>query len=170
MARVLGVANGALVFQGLIRVWSFAIMRRTETLRLYVVDRSVLARNMYNLLFRDLPGFRVEYGDTLDGLTKRQRRARPHLILVNGNALSDGTVVLDACLVAEYPTIVLASPSRTDLKELAWREQNITLVEKPFYPYDLIAIINRVAGIHHPVRIPKRVRERQKAGRRREGA
>ena len=141
-------------------------MRRTSTLRLLIIDRSELAKNMYELLFRDLPGYRIELADSADGLADRQRRARPHVILVNSNALEKS---VEPAFVADYPTVVLGAPDRMDLKALAREHDNVAIVEKPFYPYDLITIINRVASKYHPLSssmepapAPKRRRMRKK--------
>lgn len=143
-------------------------MRRTPTLRLLVIDRSSLARNMYELLFRDLPGFRIEFAESSDGLMDRQRRARPHVVLVNSNALEK---LVRPDFVDEYPTVILSSPDRLDLKALVQDHTMITLVEKPFYPYDLITVINRVASYHNPISksvdpAPAPARRRVRMGRR----
>lgn len=123
-------------------------MRRTSILRLLVIDRSELAKNMYQLLFRDLPGFRIEFADNGEGVMTRQRRARPHVILVNSNSLEKNGAPE---YIREYPTVILASPERLDLRALAQDNEKVTLVEKPFYPYDLITVINRVASYHNPM-------------------
>ena len=123
-------------------------MRRTAILRLLVIDRSELAKNMYALLFRDLPGFRIEFASDSQGLLDRQRRARPHVILINSNALERNNT---PAFLSEYPTVILASPDRLDLKALVQEYDKVTMVEKPFYPYDLITVINRVASYHNPM-------------------
>lgn len=123
-------------------------MRRTSILRLLVIDRSELAKNMYELLFRDLPGFRIEFASDGEGLLTRQRRARPHVILVNSNALEKNQI---PDFLSEYPTVILAAVDRLDLKALPQENEKVTLVEKPFYPYDLITVINRVASYHNPM-------------------
>ncbi len=123
-------------------------MRRTSTLRLLIIDRSELAKNMYGLLFRDLPGYRIEFAESADGLDARQRRAKPHVILINGNAIEqEGR----PAFIDEYPTVLISGPQRMDLKELAREEDKVELVPKPFYPYDLITVINRVASKFHPL-------------------
>ncbi len=137
-------------------------MRRTDTIRLFIIDRSVLARNMYQLLFADLPGYRVEYGENGKGLAGRQRRARPHLVIVNGNAFQESEQD-DRTFLEEYSTILLVSPTRSDLKEFAQQKDNITVVQKPFYPYDLITVINRIAGASQIIRRSKKTAEGKKA-------
>jgi len=134
-------------------------MRRTETLRLFVIDRSVLAQNMYRLLFENFPGFQIEYGENAAGLVERQRRGRPHVVIANSNAFEGSQDTQDHKFMSEYPTILLVPPDRTDLKELARQQENVTLIEKPFYPYDLLTAINRIAGIHHPVKLSKEARK-----------
>jgi len=127
-------------------------MRRTSTLRLLVIDHSALARNMYELLFRNLPGYQLEFADSAEGLTDRQRRARPHVVIMNSNALTHVTENAAAfAFVAEYPTLLLNAPDRLDLKMLAREHDKVHLVEKPFYPYDLITEINRIAARYHPL-------------------
>lgn len=123
-------------------------MRRTPTLRLLIIDRSVLAKNMYELLFEDLPGFHLEFAESGEGLSERQRRARPHVILVNSNALEKEE---EPDYLSEYPTIILLAPDRQDLKAAAQQHETVTLVEKPFYPYDLITVINRIGAVYHPL-------------------
>jgi len=123
-------------------------MRRTAILRLLIIDQSELAKNMYELLFADLPGFRIEFATKDDDLSERQRRGRPHIILLNSNSV-DRSEAPD--FIGEYPTVLLLSPDRQDLKTLARENERITLVEKPFYPYDLITIINQVAQEYHPL-------------------
>jgi len=123
-------------------------MRRTATLRLLVIDRSELAKNMYDLLFRDLPGFRIEFASDGNDLMTRQRRARPHVVLVNSNALEKNAA---PDFIREYPTVILAAPDRLDLQALIQDYEKVTMIEKPFYPYDLITVINRVASYHNPM-------------------
>ncbi len=145
-------------------------MRRTSTLRLLVIDNSELAKNMYGLLFQDLPGYRVEFAEKLEGLEERKRRARPHVVLLNSNAVSrEDSEVKAMAFLADYPTVIVSALDRLDLKDLARQHDNVELIHKPFYPYDLITVINRVASTHHPLSgstepapAPKRRRMRKK--------
>ncbi len=144
-------------------------MRRTATLRLLIIDRSVLAKNMYELLFQEIPGFRIEFAESTEGIEERQRRGKPHLILINSNAIPQGDRISFA---EEFPTVLMGSADRQDLKAIAREQDKVTFVEKPFYPYDLITIINRVASTYHPLSsatepapAPRRRRLRQSKGR-----
>jgi hypothetical protein len=123
-------------------------MRRTDTLRVLIIDKSVLAQNMYQLLFGGQSAIKLEFGESADGLIERQRRARPHIVLVNSNAIEHSE---QPEFFSHYPTVVLVSPNRVDLKELAQDCDLVTLLEKPFYPYELITVLNGVAAEHHPL-------------------
>lgn len=104
-----------------------------------VVDRSPLACNMYHLLFTAQNRFRVRFADEFRSLFKKSKRLKPDLLVINSNALPQGDPV-------EFPApaILIASESRLDLKEAANGIRNLVLVEKPFYPYDLVSVANRL--------------------------
>lgn len=105
-----------------------------------VVDRSTLARNMYQLLFTPQLRFRLRFGDEYETLFKRSVRLRPDLLVVNSNALTDGNPpVRFPC-----PAILIISRNRHDLKEALSGSEETVVIEKPFYPYDLIAVANRL--------------------------
>ena len=104
-----------------------------------IVDRSALARNMYQLLFSPQSRFRVLIADEYQTLFKRSRRLRPDLLVVNSN-----TMERDADTQFPCPTIVVLSKNRLDLKEPLAARKDVFLIEKPFYPYDLISVANRL--------------------------
>lgn len=106
-----------------------------------VVDRSPLASNMYPLLFTTQNRFRVRFADEYATLFKRSKRLRPDLLVVNSNALARESELVFPC-----PAILITSPNRLDLKEQAVGLQGIFVVEKPFYPFDLISVANRLIG------------------------
>lgn len=140
-------------------------MRRTSTLRLSIIDRSELAKNMYQLLFESLPDYKVEFLDNGDDLADRQRRARPHIVLVNSNAIEKGE---DPQFLKDYPAVLIASADRIDLRALVDANDQLSLVTKPFYPYDLITEINAVAAKFHPYKggAPRAASTVRKRGRR----
>lgn len=104
-----------------------------------VIDSSMLARNMYELLFSAQNRFRVRFGDEYASLFKKSRRMRPDLLVLNSHVLPKGTPI-------SFPTpaILITSRGRTDIKEQTAGVKNVVLIEKPFYPYDLISVANRL--------------------------
>lgn len=104
-----------------------------------VVDRSALARNMYQLLFTSQIRFRVLFADEFKTLFKRSRRLRPDLLVVNSNTLERHGDFAFPC-----PAIVVVSKDRQDLKEELLGKKDVVIIEKPFYPYDLITVANRL--------------------------
>ena len=106
-----------------------------------IVDRSTLAANMYQLLFTPQNRFRVRFADEFETLFKRSRRLRPDLLVVNSNALAR-----DGKLEFPCPAILIASKDRIDLKETLMGAKGVVVIEKPFYPYDLISVANRLIG------------------------
>jgi hypothetical protein len=107
-----------------------------------VVDRSALARNMYQLLFSAQSRYRVLFAEEYESLFKRSKRLRPDLLIVNSNALPREEHNADLKFPA--PAIVIHSKDRVDLKEQVSGRKDVVLIEKPFYPYDLISVANRL--------------------------
>lgn len=125
-----------------------------------VIDRSELAGQMYSLLFTSKLRFRLRFSNEFSTLHKLSPRLRPDLLVINSNALPKGEVLRFPC-----PTLVISAKDRFDLKEQISQiaeTTSVLLVEKPFYPYDLISLANRL--IHSP-KISKRGRKK-KAGTR----
>ncbi len=104
-----------------------------------VVDGSALAQNMYQLLFSAQNRFRVLYAEEYETLFKRSKRLRPDLLIVNSNRLGR-----EAKLEFPSPTILIISRDRFDLKEKSAGLEDVVLIEKPFYPYDLMSVANRL--------------------------
>ena len=104
-----------------------------------IVDRSTLACSMYPFLFTSQNRFRLRFSDEFASLMKRSRRLRPDLLVVNSNSLPRGNHFEFPC-----PTILIISEDRVDLKEEVGGKEEVVLIEKPFYPYDLISIANRL--------------------------
>ena len=106
-----------------------------------VVDRSTLARNMYQLLFSAVNHFRIRFADEYESLFKKSRRLRPDILVVNSNALTKPATTDFPC-----PAILITSKDRLDIKESVGGTEGaaVVLIEKPFYPYDLISIANRL--------------------------
>ena len=123
---------------------------------LLIVDQSPLAKSMYPLLFTSALRFRIRFGDEYESLAKRSPRLRPDLLIINSNTLSrqaSGEVYSFPC-----PALIILSRDRFDLKETLSGVPGVLLVEKPFYPYDLIALANRL--IHQP-KVSRRGRKRK---------
>lgn len=116
-----------------------------------VVDRSPLARNMYQILFSGQDRYRLAFQEEYQTLSKKSKRLRPDLLLVNSNALEVGTSLQFPC-----PTILITSKNRIDLRESFPEESDLYLLEKPFYPYDLLSVANRL--IHDKRETPPRGR------------
>lgn len=109
-----------------------------------VVDRSALACSMYQLLFTSPLRFRIRFSNEYASLMKRSPRLRPDLLVVNSNSLSreeEGQVIGRRF---PCPAILICSRDRFDLKEEMSGRSDVILIEKPFYPYDLIALANRL--------------------------
>ncbi len=121
-----------------------------------VVDRSMLAKNMYQLLFSAQTRFRVRFSDEYQTLFKKSRRMRPDLLIVNSNALER-----DVPLEFPCPTVLIASKERLDIKEQAADQNGVVVIEKPFYPYDLISVAN---GLITEFKGKKRYRRKKKGG------
>src|SRR5215467_9240174 len=98
-----------------------------------VVDRSALARNMYQLLFSSQSRYRVMFAEEYESLFKRSKRQRPDIMIVNSKALER-----NAEPKFPAPAILIISKDRVDLREQAVGRKDLVLIEKPFYPYDLI--------------------------------
>jgi DNA-binding NtrC family response regulator len=107
-----------------------------------VIDRSALARNMYQLLFSAQSRYRVLFAEEYESLFKRSKRLRPDLLIVNSNALPRQDRSVEIKFPA--PAILIVSKDRVDLKEQAAGRKDVALIEKPFYPYDLISVANRL--------------------------
>ena len=121
-----------------------------------VVDHSALACQMYALLFTSKLRFRLRFADELSTLNKLSPRLRPDLFVINSHSLPKNTSLQFPC-----PTLVITSKDRFDLKEQVAHlegEGRVLLVEKPFYPYDLISLANRL--IHSP-KVSKRGRKKK---------
>lgn len=117
-----------------------------------IIDSSLLAQNMYQLLFTPQGRFRVLFAGEYESLFKRSRRFRPDLLVVNSNSLERGRELNFPC-----PAIVIVSKDRVDLKEGLVGMKNVTVIEKPFYPYELISVANRLIG-HAKKNVSKRGR------------
>lgn len=105
-----------------------------------VVDRSPLACNMYQILFSGQNRYRLLFAGEYKSLFKRSARLRPDLLLINSNALESGESLKFPC-----PTVLITSKQRFDLREsLPEDQKNLILLEKPFYPYDLLSYANRL--------------------------
>ncbi len=87
-------------------------------------------------------------------LFKKSRRLRPDIIIINSNSLPKGQELGFPC-----PAIVITSRDRLDLKEQEGR-RDVVMIDKPFYPYDLISVANRLIGDQ------KKPRRGRKPGRR----
>ena len=125
-----------------------------------IVDQSALARNMYQLLFTPQNRFRTRFTDEYQSLFKRSPRLRPDLLVVNSNALPRYVEMKFPC-----PTILIVSKDRIDIKEAAVDHEAIVMIEKPFYPYDLVSVANRLIVPFSKRSVPKRRRRgRQKNG------
>ena len=94
---------------------------------------------MYQLLFSAQSRFRVLFAEEYQSLFKRSRRLRPDLVVVNSNALERHADTRFPC-----PAIVVISKDRLDLKEQLQGRKDLVVIEKPFYPYDLISVANRL--------------------------
>lgn len=105
-----------------------------------VVDSSKLASNMYELLFSPHNRYRLRYGQEYASLFKKSRRLRPDILIINSNSLPKGSELVFPC-----PAILIVSRDRLDLKEQEGRK-GFVILYKPFYPYDLISIANRLIG------------------------
>ena len=116
-----------------------------------VIDRSPLARNLYQVLFSGQERFHLSFSDEYQTLFKKSNRFRPDLLLINSNALPAGQSF-------DFPssTILIASKNRFDLKESLPQSDRLFLLEKPFYPYDLLSIAQRL--IHDQKERPRRGR------------
>ncbi len=119
-----------------------------------VIDSSKLACNMYELLFSPHNRYRLRFGDEYMSLFKKSRRLRPDIIIINSNSLPKGQELGFPC-----PAIVITSRDRLDLKEQEGR-RDVVMIDKPFYPYDLISVANRLIGDQ------KKPRRGRKPGRR----
>ena len=104
-----------------------------------VIDRSALAKNMYQLLFSAQSRYRVLFAEEYESLFKRSKRLRPDLMIVNSNTLER-----NAELKFPAPAILIVSKDRFDLREQTTGRRDVVVIEKPFYPYDLISVANRL--------------------------
>ncbi len=118
-----------------------------------ITDSSVLARNMYQLLFSSQNRFRVRFVEEYETLFKRSPRLRPDLMIVNSNSLAENQPLRFPC-----PAILVISRNRFDIKENTVGLDRVLVIEKPFYPYDLLAMAHKL--IQEPAK--KRTRKRKK--------
>lgn len=104
-----------------------------------VIDRSALAQNMYQLLFSAQSRYRVRFGEEFESLFKRSKRLKPDLLIINSNSIPRGNA-----LRFPVPTILIASRDRMDIKEEMTGSKEVVLIEKPFYPFDLLSVASRL--------------------------
>ncbi|MBI2982105.1 MAG: hypothetical protein HYY44_07440 [Deltaproteobacteria bacterium] len=104
-----------------------------------VVDRSALARNMYQVLFSTNDRYRLRFSEEYQSLFKKSARFRPDLLLVNSNAIKKEAELKFPC-----PTVLLTSKNRTDIKDAVSELDHLYLIEKPFYPYDLLSVAHKM--------------------------
>ena len=119
-------------------------MSRRRKLHLLIIDKSVLARNMYALLFANPGAYFVNYADSVDKLKKLKTHEKPDVLVLNSNVIGRG----EPLNRGKMPTLLLCSPDRLDLKdEYEGEHKDLILVEKPFYPYNLLSWIHSLAQI-----------------------
>lgn len=104
-----------------------------------VVDHSLLAQNLYQVLFSTNDRFRLKFSEEYESLFKRSARFRPDLLLINSNAVPQDHELKFPC-----PTILIHSKNRNDIKETAPEIPDLFLLEKPFYPYDLLSMTHKM--------------------------
>lgn len=104
-----------------------------------IVDRSPLAQNLYQVLFSTNNRFRLGFSDEYESLFKKSARFRPDLLLMNSNTLPRNHDLRFPC-----ETLLLHSKDRTDIKEKAQEIPGLYLLEKPFYPYDLLSMTHKM--------------------------
>ena len=107
-----------------------------------VVDGSELACGMYALLFTPQTRFRVRFAEEYESLFKRSARLRPDVMLINSNSIPRGVALNFPC-----PALLILSPDRLDLKEQTEGMPAVVVVKKPFYPYDLVSLANKLVGM-----------------------
>ncbi|MBI1909611.1 MAG: hypothetical protein HYS22_05525 [Deltaproteobacteria bacterium] len=115
-------------------------MKKTILKKVVVVDSSLLAKNMYGTLFSALPACELDYWENAQPLSEKKKQ---DLLIVNSNTIPQGTVV---SFPPSVPVILLVSRDRFDLKEQYGGSLQVSLIEKPFYPYDLLSEVNRLLG------------------------
>jgi DNA-binding response OmpR family regulator len=115
-------------------------MPRRRKLHLLIIDRSVLARNMYTLLFANPGYYYLSYADDVDKLKKLRTHEKPDILILNSNVLGRG----ESFQRGRIPTILLCGADRHDLREEYEGAKGLALVEKPFYPYGLMSIVSQL--------------------------
>ncbi|MDO8461804.1 MAG: response regulator [Deltaproteobacteria bacterium] len=116
-------------------------MKKASPKRIAVVDSSLLARNMYRVLFAPLGSSEIECWENSQSVKEKKK---PDLLIVNSNAIPRQAEELP--FPSAVPMILLMSPDRNDLKERFRNRPGVSLIEKPFYPYDLLSEMNRLLG------------------------
>ncbi|OGP17716.1 MAG: hypothetical protein A3I75_06130 [Deltaproteobacteria bacterium RIFCSPLOWO2_02_FULL_50_16] len=135
-------------------------MPRRRKLHLLIIDQSALARNMYTLLFGYSEGYALQYAESIEKLNRLKTHEKPDVLILNSNAIARGA----SFQRGRVPTLLLCSADRADLKEEYAAMKSLTVVPKPFYPYDLILLVNQMAQIQR--KKTKKVIQRQGAQRR----
>ena len=117
-----------------------------------VVDDSLLATNMYRLLFASHPEWEVDYVSDLTPISRFRSRSKGpawQVIIVNTSVAARDPGSLPQLFQSKSATkqlakIFLISPGQGALKDDLSRLPFTTLVQKPFFPYDLIMQMNRI--------------------------
>lgn len=117
-----------------------------------VVDNSLLATNMYRLLFAGHPEWEVDYASDLGPITQLKKGGRTgswQVVIINTGVVGrDPGLLLQTMqsrpALKNVPKIFLISPGQGALKDDLSRLPTATLVQKPFFPYDLIMQLNRI--------------------------
>ena len=116
------------------------------------VDDSLLATNMYRLLFAGHPEWDIDYVSDVTPITKFRSGGKSpawKVIIVNTSvaARDPGSLLQifqEKPALRKTPKIFLISPGQGALKDDLSLLPVTTLVQKPFFPYDLIMQINRI--------------------------
>ena len=121
-------------------------MPRRRKLHLLIIDHSMLAQNMYDFLFSGAHqgSYHLNFIDSISKLKKLRIHEQPDVLILNSNAIERDEVLHRG----KIPTLLLCSADRTDLKESYAEAKGMILVDKPFYPYDLLLLINHLVQNH----------------------
>lgn len=115
-----------------------------------VIDNSLLATNMYKLLFAGHPEWEVQYIPELATLTRWQVNPRKWRVMIVNTGVAGRdpggltSIFTERPGLQKIPKIFLISPGQGALKDDLSKLQETSLVQKPFFPYDLLTQLNQI--------------------------
>lgn len=135
-------------------VESQEISWKDKRMRIFIVESSPLARNVYRLLLQRIADCKIVEADDVQAIDTAWLATPPFdLVIVGGRALQTGqgtlrTLLTDLPAWQRLPKIVVAAQTNNG-RDVAWHGlENMTFIARPFTPETFIKIIDRILTKH----------------------